>query len=161
MFSDPQFWVAIAFIIFIIAIFNPVRKLLTSSLDTKINEIKNNISEAENLKSETLNILSDIKKRQNEVELEIQEIHSNAKEKIKILETKAIDKLNEQTIKKEAINNLKVDQMIRDAKLMIQENISNTALNAVMSILEKKLNDEQRQGLIDSSLKDLNSVLKN
>ena len=51
--------------------------------------------------------------------------------------------------------------MIRDAKLMIQENISNTAIDAVMSILEKKLNDEQKQSLIDSSLKDLNSVLKN
>ena len=42
MFSDPQFWVAIAFIIFILAIFKPVKKLLTSSLDTKIKEIKDN-----------------------------------------------------------------------------------------------------------------------
>ena len=160
MLSDPQFWVAVAFIIFIIAIFNPVRKMLTSSLDAKIIEIKNNINEAENLKSETLNILSDIKKRQNEVELGIQEIHKNAKEKIKILEKKAKEKLDDQTIKREAINNLKIDQMIRDAKLMIQENISNTAIDAVLSILEKKLNNEERQNLINSSLKDLNSVLK-
>ena len=40
MFSDPQFWVAIAFIIFVIAIFNPTRKILSLSLDKKINEIK-------------------------------------------------------------------------------------------------------------------------
>ena len=71
MFSDPQFWVAIAFIIFILAIFNPVRKILNSSLDTKINEIKESIEEAENLKNDTQVILSEIKKRQNEVELEI------------------------------------------------------------------------------------------
>ena len=73
MLSDPQFWVAVAFVIFIIAIFNPVRKILKSSLDGKINEIKISIEEAENLKNDTQIILSDIKKRQNEVELEIKE----------------------------------------------------------------------------------------
>ena len=41
MFSDPQFWVAVAFVAFIVAIFNPVRKILTSSLDTQIKDIKN------------------------------------------------------------------------------------------------------------------------
>ena len=39
MFSDPQFWVAIAFIIFILAVTNPIRKILKSSLDAKIKEI--------------------------------------------------------------------------------------------------------------------------
>ena len=43
MFSDPQFWVAIAFFLFILAIFNPVRKILLKSLDQKILEIKNKI----------------------------------------------------------------------------------------------------------------------
>ena len=38
MFYDPQFWVAVSFIIFIAAIFNPVRKILISSLDSQIAE---------------------------------------------------------------------------------------------------------------------------
>ena len=42
MFSDPQFWVAVSFFLFIIAIFNPVRKILTSSLDTQIVKLKKN-----------------------------------------------------------------------------------------------------------------------
>ena len=45
MFSDPQFWVAVSFILFIAAIFNPVRKILTSSLDAQIKDIKNKIDE--------------------------------------------------------------------------------------------------------------------
>ena len=94
MLSDPQFWVAVAFAVFVIALFNPVRKMLSSSLDQKILEIKNNIEEAENLKNETQVTLSDIKKRQNEVELEITQINTNAKEKIQILEVQAKKKLN-------------------------------------------------------------------
>ena len=41
MFSDPQFWVAVSFFLFIAAIFNPVKKILTSSLDSQIVDIKN------------------------------------------------------------------------------------------------------------------------
>ena len=46
MFSDPQFWVAVAFFGFIAAIFNPVRKILFSNLDNQITQIKESINEA-------------------------------------------------------------------------------------------------------------------
>ena len=161
MFSDPQFWVAIAFIIFILAIFNPVRKILNSSLDTKINEIKESIEEAENLKNDTQVTLSEIKKRQNEVELEIKEIHLNSKNKIKILESQAQIKLNEQNSKRESLAKAKIEQMVRDANLMVKQHITQTAINAAVIVLEKKLNAEEKQNLINQSIKDLESVFKN
>ena len=37
---DATFWVAVSFVLFIAAIFNPVRKILISSLDSQIKEIK-------------------------------------------------------------------------------------------------------------------------
>ena len=160
MISDPQFWVAIAFIIFILAIINPVRKILNSSLDGKINEIKESIEEAENLKNDTQITLNEIKKRQNEVELEIKNIHLSSKDKIKILETQAHLKLSEQSSKKESLAKEKIEQMIRDTTLGIQKHITQSAINSTISLLEKKLNLEDKQNLIDQSIKDLGSVLK-
>ena len=161
MLSDPQFWVAVAFVIFLIAIFKPVKKILSSSLDSKIREIKSSIEEAEKLKNETQIILSDIKKRQNEVELEIKEIHINAKQRIKILESQAQEKLSEQSNKKNLLVKEKIDQMARDIKIQIQKNISQTAIESTIKILEKKLNDEERQKLINKSIAELALVLKN
>ena len=86
MFSDPQFWVAVAFVAFIAAIFNPVRKILTTNLDAQIKDIKDKIEEAENLKNETQNYFSEIKQRQNDVQIEIQEIHKEAENKVKQIE---------------------------------------------------------------------------
>jgi len=160
MLSDPQFWVAVAFVIFIIAIFNPVRKVLISSLDGKINEIKTSIEEAENLKNETQVILGDIKKRQNEVALEIKEIHLVAKETIKNLESQALKKLNEQSTKRELIAKAKIDQMARDANISIQLQITQTSIEAAVKLLEKKLNQEEKQGLINQSITDIGLVLK-
>ena len=64
MFSDPQFWVAVSFILFIAVIFNPVRKILTSSLDAQIKDIKNKIDEVENLKNEAQKALDELKDRE-------------------------------------------------------------------------------------------------
>ena len=67
MFSDPQFWVAVSFILFIAAIFNPVRKILTSSLDAQIKDIKNKIDEVENLKNEAQKALDELRERESKV----------------------------------------------------------------------------------------------
>ena len=161
MFSDPQFWVAVAFVAFIAAIFNPVRKILTSSLDTQIKDIKNKIDEAENLKNETQTTLSEIKKRQNDVQIEIQDIHKDAEKKVKQLEENAEAKLKDQIAKRQVLAEAKIDQLTRDANNLIQSHISSTAIAATISILQQKLNNQEQQKLIDKSIEELGSALKN
>ena len=161
MFTDPQFWVAAAFFVFIIAIFNPIRKTLKSSLDNKIAEITKSIEEAENRKNETQVTLSNLKKRQNEVQLEIENIHKITKEKIKYIETEAQERLKDQIKKKELLAEAKIDQLIRDSNNLIQKQISNNAIEASIIILQKKLDQELKLNLINESIKDLGAVLRN
>ena len=161
MFSDPQFWVAVAFVIFLLAVFKPIKKILSASLDSKILEIKKNIEEAENLKNETQSTLSDIKKRQNEVKSEINNIRDNANKKVIDLESAAKQKLNDQITKREFLSKAKIEQMTRDANSSIQRIISLTAIEATVNLIEDKLNEQDKQNLIDQSIKDLGSALKN
>ena len=161
MFSDPQFWVAVAFVAFIAAVFNPVRKILTTSLDAKIKEIKDKIEEAENLKNETQVSLSEIKQRQNDVQSEIQTILKEAENKVKQIEQLAEDKLKDQIGKRQVLAEAKIDQLTRDANNLIQTHITSSAINATISILEQKLNNEEQQKLIDTSIQELGSALKN
>ena len=161
MFSDPQFWVAVAFVAFIAAIFNPVRKILTSSLDAQIKDIRNKIDEAENLKNETQTTLSEIKKRQNDVQIEIQDIHKDAEKKVKQLEVNAEAKLKDQVAKRQILAEAKIDQLTRDANNLIQSHISSTAIAATISILQQKLDNQEQQKLIDKSIEELGFALKN
>ena len=161
MFSDPQFWVAGTFVAFIAAIFNPVRKILTSNLDAQIKDIRNKIDEAENLKNETQTTLSEIKKRQNDVQIEIQDIHKDAEKKVKQLEVNAEEKLKDQVAKRQILAEAKIDQLTRDANNLIQSHISSTAIAATISILQQKLDNEEQQKLIDKSIEELGSALKN
>ena len=161
MFSDPQFWVAVAFFAFIAAVFNPIRKILTTNLDAQINDIKNKIEEAENLKNETQITLSEIKKRQNDIQDEIKEIHSEAESKVKQLELLAENKLKDQIMKRQVLAETKIDQLARDANNFIQSHITSTAIAATISIIKEKLNTEEQQNLINKSIQELGSTLKN
>ncbi len=161
MFSDPQFWVAVAFVAFIAAVFNPVRKMLTTSLDAQIKDIKYKIEEAENLKNETQVSLSEIKQRQNDVQSEIQTILKEAENKVKQIEQLAEDKLKDQIAKRQVLAEAKIEQLTRDANNLIQTHITSSAIDATISILEQKLNNEEQQKLIDTSIQELGSALKN
>ena len=161
MFSDPQFWVAVAFFAFIAAVFNPVRKILTTNLDSQIKDIKDKIEEAENLKNETQNTLSEIKQRQNDVQLEIQEIHKEAENKVKQLEKITENKLKDQILNRQVLAEAKIEQLTRDANSSIQSHITSTAIAATIAILQQKLNPEEQQKLINKSIQELGSTLKN
>ena len=161
MFSDPQFWVAVAFFAFIAAVFNPVRKILTTSLDSQIKNIKDKIDEAENLKNETQVTLSEIKKRQNDVKAEIENIRKEAENKVRQLEEQNETKLKDQVAKRQVLAEAKIDQLTRDTKNVIQSQITSTAISATISILQQKLNTEEQEKLINSSIQELSLTLKN
>ena len=161
MFSDPRFWVFIAFIIFIGVMIKPVRKILSINLDDKIQEIKDSIDQAEKIKNDAQLALSEVKKRQNEVKGEIVLIEQEAKEKITIIEKNAHTKLIDQINKRNTLASVKIDQMTRDANTEIQKHITQIAISATVNILEKKLNDKEKQNLINQSVNELESVLKN
>ena len=161
MFTDPQFWVAVAFFIFVVTIFNPVRKILTSNLDTQIKKIKDSIDEAENLKNETQVTLSEIKQRQSEVQKEIELIHKDAKNKIIKIEETTEQKLKDQIQKRQVLASAKIDQLTRDANNEVQQHITTTAIEATVTLLEKKLDLNKKKNLINVSINELNSVLKN
>ena len=161
MFSDPQFWVAVAFAAFIATVFNPVRKILTTNLDSQINQIKDKIDEAEKLKNETQVSLSEIKQRQKDVKVEIKSIHEEAKKTVEQLEMNSEKKIKDQIQKRQILAEAKIDQLTRDANNVIQSHISSTAIAATIEILQQKLNNQEQQKLIDKSIQELGFALKN
>ena len=159
--QSEQFWVLIAFIIFVAAVFRPVRNMLATNLDGKIQEIKDTINEAEKLKNEAQLTLSEIKKRQNEVKKEIDQINQQTEQKILIHKNDLELKLKDQLDKRNKLNSMKIEQVSREAKNEVHQYILQTSLAVVADILEKKLDEKNKQNLIDKSINDIETVLKN
>ena len=161
MFSDPQFWVAVSFILFIAAIFNPVRKILTSSLDAQIKDIKNKIDEVENLKNEAQKALYELKERETKVEKEIQNLNLESEKRIAELKDISTTKLTDQIEKRKILAENKIEQLVRDTNNSIKNYISSVAIEATKNILIQNLNKDKKSALIEESITEFNSVLKN
>ena len=112
-------------------------------------------------KNETQVTLSEIKQRQNDVKSEIQAIQKEAESKVKQIEQLAEDKLKDQISKRQVLAEAKIDQLTRDANNLIQSHITSTAIEATITILQQKLNTEEQQKLINTSIQELGSALKN
>ena len=161
MFSDPQFWVAVSFILFIAAIFNPVRKILASSLDAQINDIKNKINEVENLKNEAQKTLDEIKERESKVEKEIQNLKYESEKRIDELKDISTSKLSDQIEKRKILAENKIEQLVRDTNNSLKNYITSVAIEATKSILLQNLSEGKKSDLIEESITEFNSVLKN
>ncbi len=161
MFSDPQFWVAVSFILFIAAIFNPVRKILTSSLDAQIKDIKNKIDEVENIKNEAQKALDELKDRETKVEKEIQNLKLESEKRIAELKNISTSKLTDQIEKRKILAENKIEQLVRDTNNSIKNYISSVAIEATKNILIQNLNKDKKSALIEESITEFNSVLKN
>ena len=161
MFSDPQFWVAVSFILFIAAIFNPVRKILTSSLDAQINDIKNKIDEVENIKNEAQKALDELKNRETKVEKEIENLKLESEKRISDLKDISTSKLADQIEKRKVLAENKIEQLVRDTNNSIKNYISSVAIEATRNILLQNLSKNKKSDLIEESIAEFNSVLKN
>ena len=161
MFSDPQFWVAVSFILFIAAIFNPVRKILTSSLDAQIKDIKNKIGEVEHLKNEAQKALDELKDRETQVEKEIQNLNLESEKRIAELKDISTSKLTDQIEKRKILAENKIEQLVRDTNNSIKNYISSIAIEATRNILLQNLSKDKKSELIEESITEFNTVLKN
>ena len=161
MFSDPQFWVAVSFFLFIAAIFNPVRKILTSSLDAQIKDIRNKIDEVENLKNDAQKALNELKERETKVEKEIQNLNLESEKRIAELKDISASKLTDQIEKRKILAENKIEQLVRDTNNSIKNYISSVAIEATRNILLKNLSNDKKSSLIKESITEFNSVLKN
>ena len=161
MFSDPQFWVAVSFILFIAAIFNPVRKILTSSLDAQISDIKNKIDEVENLKNEAQKALDELKDRETKVEKEIENLKLESEKRISDLKDISASKLADQIEKRKVLAENKIEQLVRDTNNSIKNYISSVAIEATRNILLQNLSKDKKSDLIEKSITEFNSALKN
>ena len=145
---DATFWVAISFVIFVGVLFYlKVPQKIYDSLDESIKKIKKEIDEAEKLKDEAKNILSEyetkiskskqevnllIKKAQNESEKNIikinEEFHNIFENRKKLAEEK-IKQMKTQTIKD--LKNSSVDIAILSLEKIIKNSIDKKKLDKI------------------------------
>ena len=91
LFQDPKFWLLISFITFIILMIKPFKSMMIGGLDSKINEIKENIDKSLKSFSEAEIKLKEAEKQTEDLSNKIDEIINNAKSQSEAISKNIID----------------------------------------------------------------------
>lgn len=78
-YATAEFWVAVAFVIFVAAVFRPVKKMLTQALDNKADAIRSELDEAKRLREEAQHTLAEYQRKQRDAIKEAEAIIAEAR----------------------------------------------------------------------------------
>ena len=159
---DATFWVAVSFFLFVgVLLYFKVPQKIFATLDESINKIKKDIEEAEKLKEEAKNILSDYEARLDKSKVEIDLMIKNAK---KESETNII-KTNDQFHKIFENRKKMAEEKIKQMKLQATKDIKNysveVAINALEKIIKNSIDKKKLDKIYISSVDEAKKILKN
>ena len=159
---DATFWVAISFFIFLGVLFYfKVPQKVFGTLDESINKIKKDIDEAEKLKEEAKNILSEYEAKLSKSKVEVDLMIKNAQ---KESETNII-KVNDQFHSIFENRKKMAEDKIKQMKLQATKDIKNYSVEVAIIALEKIIKNSVDKKKLDkiyiSSVDEAKKILKN
>ena len=158
---DATFWIAISFFIFFgILIYLKVPQKINITITNQINEIKKELDNAEKLKEEAKNLLSDYENNIDKSIKESKEIIDIAKkdnEKIIIEKTKKFHQIIEERKKN---NEQKIFQMKENALKDIKNISVKISIETVENLIKNSIDKNKLEKIYDNSLKQAKTALK-
>ena len=161
MIIDSTFWVAVSFFIFIAGlVYLKVPQKVNNSIAMQIDKIKKELEEAEKLKVEAKNLLSDYENKIDKSKKEAQDIISMAKkdsEKNILDKTKKFHELHEER-KKSAEQ--KIIQMKENALKDIKNISIKVSIEAVEHLIKNSIDKNKIEKIYGESLDQVKDSLK-
>ena len=161
MIIDATFWVAIAFIIFVIAlIYLKIPQKVNTLLVNNIQSITNEIKEAEKLKEDSKNLLNANKEKLNNAPKEAEKLIKNAKDESEKLTIEMNNKFFQITENRKKSAEKKILQMKEDANKSIKNASIQIAIESVSKLITTSIDKLKLDALFKENLKQAKEILK-
>ena len=160
MFYEPEFWVAVAFVIFAAIVWKVGGfKALTEGIDSRGRRIRAELDEAKRLREEAAGVLADYKRRRGEAEQEAQEILASAREEAQRTADEAHARMEDFVRRRTAAAETKIAQAETQAMAQVRAAAADAAIEVSETILREKMAGDAAQNLIAQSLADVRRKL--
>ncbi len=159
LFSNAEFWVAVAFCIFVgIIIWKGYRRIV-DGLDERAARIKNELDEARTLREEAQALLANYQRKQREAMKEAEGIAEHAKEEAERASVEAKAALEEQIKRRTEMAMDKISRAEAQALQDVRNTAVDVAVDAARALIEKNLDEAKAASLVDESIEELDKKL--
>jgi F-type H+-transporting ATPase subunit b len=156
---DAEFWVAIAFVLFIGVLgYFGVHKLILSSVDQRRDRIKADLDEARRLKEEAQALLAEYQHKQSEAEQEAAAIVAGAKAEAERMVVEAAAKTEEFVARRTKMAETKIALAEAQAVADVRAAAADAAIAAAGKVLAANVKGEIADKLVAKGIEDLGKL---
>jgi len=160
MFSEPETWVAIAFVILMgVFAYVGVHRTVLKALDHRSERIKAELDEARRLKDEAAKLLADYKARRAGAEQEANEIIANAKAEAERIAAEAKVKMEDFVARRTKTAESKIALAEAQAIADVRAAAADAAVQAASNILSKQVKGDLANDLLTKGIAEVRQKL--
>jgi len=159
MFSSPEFWVAVAFVIFVALVVWKGSKPILAALDARSNRIRAQIEEARSLRAEAERALGEANRKLREATREAEGILAHARAEAERLRAQSAESL-EAALKRREQNAIdKIAQAETRAVDEVRGRAVEVAIAATARLLSEQMDGAQGDKLVDEAIAEVGRKL--
>jgi F-type H+-transporting ATPase subunit b len=160
MFTQPETWVAIAFVI-LLALFAylGIHKTVLTALDHRGERIKAELDDAKRLKEEAAKLLAEYQTRRASAEREAQEIVANAKAEAERIATEAKAKMEDFVSRRTKTAESKIALAEAQALADVRAAAANAAVEAASTIMSQSVKGSVADDLLAKGIAEVRAKL--
>lgn len=160
MFTQPETWVAIAFVILLVLFaYLGIHKTVLTALDHRSERIKAELDDARRLKEEAAKLLGEYQARRASAEREAEEIISNAKAEAERIATEAKAKMEDFVARRTKTAEGKIALAEAQALADVRAAAANAAVEAASTILSKSVTGSVADDLLAKGIAEVRAKL--
>ena len=157
---EAEFWVAVAFVLFIVLIWRAgAHRSVLSSLDSRRDRIKNELDEARRLKEEAQGLLDQYKAKQREAEREAAAILEQARSEANELAAEGKRRIEEFVARRTKQAETKIAQAEAQALADVRAAAAEAAAKAAELVLTDSVKGKTADDLLTAAIRDVKTRL--
>lgn len=150
--SEAEFWVLIAVVIFVIAVWKPASRAATSMLDARAARIRGELEEARRLREEAEQLLADFKRKESEAAAEAQAIIAHAREEAERIAAQSARDLEHALERRQLLAEERIAQAEAKAMQEIRAAAVDVAISAAREVIASEMDENRGGALLDSAI---------
>lgn len=160
MLHEPEFWVAVAFVVFIgIIVYYRVPQMMIGALDQRTARIKSELDEARRLREEAQQLLAQYQRKRQEAEKEAEVLLASARAEAERAASEAKQKMEEFVARRTRMAETKINQAETQALNDVRGAAADAAVVAAERILADMAKGSVADALIQQGIKDVKAKL--
>ena len=160
MLEEVEFWVAVAFVIFVILLaYAGLHRQIVTGLDSRRDRVKSELDAAQRLRQEAESLVADYRRKRAEAEEEAKAIIASAQSEAERIAAEAGARMEELIARRTAIAQAKIAQAEAQALADVRAAAADAAVDAAERVLAESAKGEVADRLIAQGITDVKKKL--